>query len=65
MYFDSLQAALNMDGHGAFVWSAYAITAVVIVLILVRPGRRARRALRRIDNEVKRNAAAASMQRGN
>ena len=65
MYFVSLQAALNMDGHGAFVWSAYAITAVVIVLILVRPGRRARRALRRIDNEVKRNAAAASMQRGN
>ena len=62
MYFDSLQAAITMDGHGVFVWSAYAITLLVVVLILVRPGRRARQALRRIDSEMKRNAAAASQQ---
>jgi heme exporter protein D len=64
MYFDSLQAAISMDGHGAFVWSAYAITALVVVLILVRPGRRARRALRRIDSEMKRNTAASLQQEG-
>ena len=61
MYFDSMQAMLHMDGHGAFVWSAYAITAIVLVLILVVPRRRARGALRRIAGEQRRAEAGEAM----
>ncbi len=45
MYFDSLTAVIQMDGHGAFVWAAYAVTSVVIVLMLLIPQRRQRRLL--------------------
>jgi heme exporter protein D len=54
MYFDSLGAALAMDGHGAYVWSAYAISLVVVALILLVPSRRQRRFLRRLAGEQKR-----------
>ncbi len=54
MYFDSLGAALAMDGHGVYVWSAYAISLVVVVLILLVPRRRQRRFLRRLAGEQKR-----------
>ena len=37
MYFDSVADALAMDGHGAFVWSAYIITFVIIFFVLLRP----------------------------
>ena len=46
MYFDSLEAAIQMEGHGVFVWAAYVITVAVLALILAAPRRRARRALR-------------------
>ena len=54
MYFHSLDALLHMDGHGAFVWSAYLITAAVVVLMLVSPRRRQRRFLRRLAGELRR-----------
>ena len=54
MYFDSLGAALAMDGHGAFVWSAYLICLLVVVAILVVPVRRKRRFLRQLAGELKR-----------
>ena len=57
MYFDSVQAIVQMDGHGSFVWAAYAITYVVLALILVAPRRRARGALRRIAGELRRAEA--------
>ncbi|GAB3308245.1 heme exporter protein CcmD [Haliea atlantica] len=56
MYFESLSAALTMNGHGAFVWSAYAITAVVLVGMLVAPWRRQRRTLRQLTGLLKREA---------
>ena len=28
MYFESLAAAWHMDGHGVYVWLAYALTAI-------------------------------------
>ena len=37
MQFDSFSAALTMGGHGGFVWAAYAITFVVILVMIVRP----------------------------
>ena len=54
MYFDSFGAALAMAGHGAYVWSAYAISLVVVALILLVPLRRQRRFLRRLAGEQKR-----------
>ncbi|MBP6683251.1 MAG: heme exporter protein CcmD [Halioglobus sp.] len=54
MYFESLGAALAMDGHGAYVWSAYAISLVVVALILIVPRQRQRRFLRQLAGEQKR-----------
>ncbi len=54
MYFDSLGAALSMDGHGAYVWSAYAISLLVLVLLVRAPRRRQRAFLSRLAGEQKR-----------
>ncbi len=43
-----------MDGHGGFVWAAYAITLLVLVLLVVAPGRRQKKFLRRLAGELKR-----------
>lgn len=37
MKFDSLEAFLHMDGHGLFIWAAYGITFIVLVLNLWWP----------------------------
>lgn len=37
MYFDSLQALITMDGHGAYVWAAYGVTLSVLVLLFLLP----------------------------
>ncbi|MBT4521474.1 MAG: heme exporter protein CcmD, partial [Halieaceae bacterium] len=42
MFFDSFSAALHMGGHGGFVWSAYLITLLVVIILLVAPWRRER-----------------------
>ena len=54
MYFDSLQAALSMEGHGSFVWVAYLITLLIISAILLLPALRRRRLLRRVATELAR-----------
>lgn len=56
MYFESVDALINMDGHGVFVWAAYAVTAFVIGILLVFPVRRRRRFLRQLSGELKRSA---------
>ncbi|MBT8139384.1 MAG: heme exporter protein CcmD [Gammaproteobacteria bacterium] len=48
MYFDSLTALLNMDGHGAYVWGAYAISMFVIAVCIVQPLLRYRAELKRL-----------------
>lgn len=58
MYFDSLQAVLQMDGHGAYVWAAYAITCVVLLSMLLAPRRRQRRQLSQLAGELKRQRGA-------
>ena len=45
MYFDSLNAILVMEGHGVYVWAAYAVTLLVIAVVLVMPVRRRKRLL--------------------
>ena len=60
MYFDSLQAVIYMDGHGAFVWASYLITILVIALILLAPARRQARFFSQMRGELRRAAGAPS-----
>lgn len=54
MYFDSLQSLFFMDGHGVYVWPAYAVTVLVIVGLLVVPLRSRKRFLSQLKGEMKR-----------
>jgi len=58
MYFHDLHSLLHMDGHGGFVWAAYAITLVVLSLLLTLPLRRRRRLLREVAGELRRTRGA-------
>jgi heme exporter protein D len=54
MYFDSLQAALSMDGHGAYVWTAYLMTLLVLAIMLILPIRRQKALLREVAGSARR-----------
>ena len=58
MYFDSLQAVMQMDGHGLYVWAAYGVTTVVLLSMLLLPRRRARQQLQQLAGELKRQQGA-------
>ena len=45
MYFDSLAQLWHMDGHGPYVWGAYAIVLLVLIGLVRAPLARRRRAL--------------------
>lgn len=45
MYFENFTALIHMDGHGAFVWSAYAITFIVLTTLVISPMVKKRRFL--------------------
>jgi heme exporter protein C len=57
-----LAAALTMDGHGAYVWSAYALSLLVLVYDVSAPLRRQRRLLRELRGEARRNAGSVVAQ---
>lgn len=57
MYFDSLQALIGMDGHGPYVWTAYAISLVTLAAMLVTPLGRRRRFLAQQAQIVRRQQA--------
>ena len=46
MQFDSLAAALAMDGHGPYVWTVVVVSVVVIAGLLLAPASSSRRFLR-------------------
>jgi heme exporter protein D len=57
--FDSFSAALEMGGHGGYVWAVAVVTLFVVVYLLVAPILRSRRfmqeqrgVLRRAQREV-------------
>ena len=37
MYFDSFSEFFNMGGHGLYVWLAYGVSAVLLVINIVLP----------------------------
>lgn len=57
MYFESLAAAWHMEGHGGYVWLAYALTATALVLMVWLPMARHRRHLRWIAADQRRQVA--------
>ena len=56
MYFDSISAALHMEGHGAFVWSAYLISLLVVTLMILAPRARQRKLLGHLKAQQRRLA---------
>ena len=64
MYFDTVQAALSMDGHGSFVWVAYLVTLLIISAILLLPTLRRWRLLRRVATELARQESGYAAQGG-
>ena len=64
MYFDNLQALLFMEGHGIYVWPAYALAAVVIAVVLIAPLRRRKRLLAQLAAELRQTQAAARVSKG-
>jgi heme exporter protein D len=59
MQFDSLQAIWSMQGHGPYVWSAYAIAVATLVALVVAPLRRRKRLLAELRAIDARRAARA------
>lgn len=60
MYFDSLTAVAHMDGHGIYVWLAYAITMVLLSWLLWSPLRELRKRKLWIVAEARRRAASTN-----
>ena len=56
MYFDSISAALHMEGHGAFVWSAYLISLLVVALMILAPRARERKLIGHLKAQHRRQA---------
>ena len=64
MYFDSFDALIAMDGHGVFVWTAYAVTLLILALLVVAPMRRRRHSLKQLLGEMKRSGELSSTEGG-
>ena len=57
MYFESLSAVWHMDGHGFYVWLAYALTLLPLVIMVWLPLKRIRQHWRWLQAEQRRSAA--------
>ena len=57
MYFESLAAVWHMDGHGFYVWLAYALTVLTLVIMVWLPLKRMRQHWRWLQAEQRRVAA--------
>ena len=58
MYFESLAELWHMDGHGFYVWLAYALTALPLVIMVWLPLKRMRQHWCWLQAEHRRSAAA-------
>jgi|TARA_B100000700_G_scaffold91145_2_gene102758 heme exporter protein D len=57
MAFDSLDAFFAMGGHGAYVWSAWAVTALAMVGSVAHARIERRGLLRDLERRARREAA--------
>ncbi len=54
MYFETIDALIAMDGHGPYVWSAYAIALVVLSGLIIAPLRKKRQLLVELRMQLRR-----------
>jgi heme exporter protein D len=54
MYFENLAALIAMEGHGAYVWSAYGITLTVLLGLVISPILRRRQLLKELKMQLRR-----------
>jgi len=59
VYFDSVSAAIDMAGHGGYVWSAYLISLLVIAYLLLAPRLHQQRVKQQIAGDIRREAHAS------
>lgn len=59
-YFDSVAEFIAMGDHGVFVWSAYGLSALLIVTNMLLAVRRQGRVRAEIARQARRDAAKAS-----
>lgn len=59
MYFDNVADFIAMGGHGFFVWSAYGISALLIIGNMVLAARQQGRVRREIARQVRREQRPA------
>jgi heme exporter protein D len=57
MYFDSLQHLIWMNGHGVYVWLSFAISAVVMIGLIVIPLKQKQAAMKNIELQIKLQAS--------
>lgn len=57
--FDSLQAFVEMGGHGVYVWSAYLVTLAIMLWLLRQPRVREKQLIKQIRRQ-QANAARRS-----
>ena len=63
MEFSSWQDFVAMGGHGLYVWLAYGLTAVVIVINVIQPMFRRRQIIRQQQLHMRRQRARAKAAR--
>lgn len=56
MYFHSWADFINMGGYAGYVWSAFSITAIVLVLLFWLSVRRGKQAIKQIQQHLERQA---------
>lgn len=57
--FDSLGDFLHMQGHGAFVWSAYLLAAIILGWLVLSPWLQQRRLKQQLQRQHRRESAPA------
>ncbi|PJE80019.1 hypothetical protein CI610_01000 [invertebrate metagenome] len=62
MYFESLSSLLNMGGHAVYVWSAYALTVIVILYNQLEPVFCKKRVIRQIYRQMHQYAHSKGLQ---
>lgn len=58
--FDSLNDFLHMQGHGVFVWTAYALAALIMGWLIVSPWLQQRRLRQQLQREYRREQRSAA-----
>jgi|TARA_B110000967_G_scaffold153019_1_gene157300 heme exporter protein D len=52
--FDNVSHMLNMDGHGAYVWTAVVVTVLLMTWLIINPLLQGRNVFKEIAREVSR-----------